>query len=159
MTDLIYPPVPGIAHAKTQSKHGPKLPKGFCLGSVAQFMLGHPSGQETATLGWKSCKHKHPFDGKDLTSWLHTVPRGFPLWLEGGTPTPNHPEGDGHVVITGVPMWCWSEDRLREGFYDRVAITSLLTWNLTHPLRVVGWSEDVCGFPVGYAPHSKDAHK
>jgi len=155
-----FPLVPGIEQARQQSKKGPPLPPGRCLGTVAQFLLGHPSGQDTASIAWSNSKHRHHFHpGDSLDDFLRGMPRGFPLWFVGGSPTENHPEGDGHVVITAVPFLCWSEDRKRSGFYDRVTIKSILTWNRTHPLRLVGWSEDIAGFMVPYKPHSKDPYR
>lgn len=152
-----YPKVAGIEHMKVQSQHGPELPKGDCLGSLSNFMLGHPSGQDTALLGWLHSTHQHPYHGGDLATFLRSVPRAFPLWFNGGTPTERHPEGDGHVVCAAIPFLCWSEDRLRDGFYDRVRIDSILTWNSTHPHRLLGWTEDIAGFMLPYKPHSKDA--
>lgn len=143
---------------RNQSHHGPAFKAGFCLGSLALFTLGHPSGQDTATLGWEASKHKHRIGNTDMEAFLKGAPRGFALWWEGGTPTANHPEGDGHVALLALPHFVWSVDRVRTGFYDRVLANTITgrAWNHTHPHKLLGWTEDIAGFELPYKPGDKN---
>lgn len=159
MTKWIYPPARAISHARQNSIHGPTFGEGECLEQTEIAFLGvHGIGGATASLGWDLCRFKHPIGDMPLDEFLLTIPRAFPVWFKGGSPTEHHPEGAGHVGPSGVHTIMWSTDRLRTGRWDRVSIKSILTWNRTHPLRIVGWSEDFAGHKVPYKPHSKDAH-
>lgn len=155
---LYYPGVPAIQHAHNQSKHGPQFRTGFCLMQTEIAAFGtHGFGGDTASNGWDIAKGRHPIGNKSVNEFLKTVPRGFFLWFKGGSPTEKHPEGAGHIVITGTPFNNWTVDRLRGGFWDRTTVEMILRWNSTHPLRLVGWSEAIGNRFLPYEPHSKDA--
>ncbi|HEY6022458.1 MAG TPA: hypothetical protein VIY48_22130 [Candidatus Paceibacterota bacterium] len=162
MSRLVYPYVPAIAHARKQSENGPPFEVGMCLMETEIAFFGeHGFGGDTAANGWDLCKHKHPFKPGviGISAFLRSIPRGFPIWFKGGTPTVHHPEGAGHITISGTPDNNWSVDRKRAGYWDRVTVEAILTWNSTHPLKLLGWSEDIGGRRIPYMPHSKDAHR
>lgn len=158
MSKGTWPAVPAIIHAREQSNHGPAFDVGMCLMQTEIAAFGrHGFGGDTASNGWDLAQHRHPIrKGDTVHRFLSNTPRGFFLWFAGGTPSAKHPEGAGHIGLSGAPFFMWSVDRKRPGFWDRVDVNSMFTWNPSHPLRLLGWSEDIGGIKLPYAPGSKD---
>lgn len=78
----------------------------------------------TAGDGWHGAEFKH--------GTASTPPLGVPVWWTNS--------GAGHVVISAGNGWCYSNDILRTGSIDKVAISFITRkWGANYR----GWSEDV----------------
>lgn len=122
-----------IKAARRQSKNGPRFDPGMCLRET-RLAMGIGAGAPDAIGAWRRAKRRHP--EKDPANF----PRGVPVFWSGGS------EGHGHVAIaTGHNGMCWTVDKLRPGFWDRVPIDSITReWRL----NLLGWTEDLNGRPV-----------